>query len=269
MTKRISLSTTSVKPLKIERSFQLAKEIGYTGVEVMITPEKNSHDIEYIKYLMDKYEIPVTSIHAPTLLACKYVWGTSNESKLIKSIEMAEAVGAKNIIIHPPVKYNAYANRFIGTINRLQKSTKVLLSVENMFPWQIRGHKIDMYAPTWDAICQSVDNLVFDFSHASLSGLDGVEFVKQYGSKLKVIHLTDGTLRAKSKGDAIFDEHLIPGEGSMPIQAVYDELVKQGWKGKTVLEINTTKLKTLEEKRIPLQKSFDFYQGLFLPKTSD
>ena len=258
----LSLSSSSVNPLKVSASFVLAKRLGYDGVEVMVTPDKNSQTGSFIKALSDKHEIAVTSIHAPTLLACQFVWGTNPEYKLHKTVDLAKEVGATSIVVHPPFAKNPYAKRFLQVITDLEEDSGLNIAVENMFPWSARSKQFEIYGPSWEETTENVKSLTLDFSHAAAGGLDVIDVAKKHHAQIKVIHLCDGTVRSKLKGDPIIDEHLLPGQGQMPIKDVYAILKEVGWQGSTVLEVNTRSKKTILDKIEPLRTSLDFFRSL-------
>ncbi len=191
--RNISLSTSSVNPLNAEKAFEAAKQTGYAGVELMISPSKDTQNPEHIKNLIQKHSLPVTSIHAPTLLLCKFVWGTDPGNKLTKSVEFAEQVGATSVVVHPPFKSNPYSKKFLQHVKNLQENTAVHIAVENMFPWSVRGKSRNIYGPDWEETCETVEHLTFDFSHAALSGIDVMAFFEKYHQKTRIIHLADGT----------------------------------------------------------------------------
>lgn len=236
--------------------------LDYDNMEVMVTPHKNSQNADYLKGLIDQHQIPIRSIHAPTLLLCQFVYGTEPVHKLKKTAELALAVGAKDVIVHPPFKANPYSKKFLKVIQNMEDETGLNFAVENMFPWAARGRTVEIYGPSYIEAAEKVNSLTLDFSHAAASGLDTLDFVKKYHHKLKVIHLTDGTTRERSKADPVLDEHLIPGDGDMPIREVYEFLRSVNWKGSTVLEINTRPQKTLSMKRYPLSHSMNFFETL-------
>lgn len=262
MKMKMSLSTSSVNPLNAENAFKAAHLAGYSGVELMVSPSRDTQDADHIKSLIDKYELPVTSVHAPTLLLCKFVWGTDPEQKLIKSVEMAEKIGAGSVVVHPPFKRNSHSVDFLQSVKNLNDNSYVDVAVENMFPWIVKGYEVDMYGPSWEETCETADNLTFDFSHAALSGMDVMGFFRKYHQKVRIIHFTDGSARLKEKGDSIKDEHMLPGEGDMPLAEVYAFLKEKRWLGETVLEINTRKSKTLAEKMPALNHSIDYFNEI-------
>jgi sugar phosphate isomerase/epimerase len=259
---KISLSTSSVNPMNVHVAFEAAQLLGYDGIELMVSPNKITQDLDYMKKLVDTTGVPITSVHAPTLLLCKFVWGTSPEGKLVKSVDFANRVGATSVVVHPPFKSNHYSDHFIDVANKLNRDSGVDVAIENMFPWVIKGKEVQMYGPSWEETCERADNLTFDFSHAALSGMDVMEFFNKYHHKVRVIHFTDGSKRNKAKGDAIKDEHMLPGEGDMPLREVYSLLKEKNWTGDTVLEINTRKNRTVVDKLPALQKSIDYFHEI-------
>lgn len=265
MFRTLSLSTSSVNPLNAEAAFKAAATTGYKGIELMVSPNKSTQDAGHIQELIEKYSMPVTSVHAPTLLLCKFVWGTEPGNKLTRSVKFAEQLGATSVVVHPPFKNNPYSKKFLQHVKNLQEDTNVHIAVENMFPWGARGHNREIYGPSWEETCDIAEYLTFDFSHAALSGMNVLEFFKNYHEKTRIIHLADGSTRNQTKGDSIKDEHMLPGEGDMPIQEVYEFLNRNNWKGETVLELNTRKHRNLEGKMPMLQQSIDYYNNVANP----
>ena len=259
---KISLSTSSVNPLNVSAAFEAASVLGYDGIELMVSPSKHTQNLAYVKRIAETTGIPVTSVHAPTLLLCKFVWTTNPQTKLIRSVDFARNLGAKTVVVHPPFKSNVYADRFLEVANNLNHASGVEVAVENMFPWVIKGREVEMYGPKWETICEKADHLTFDFSHAALSGMDIMGFFEKYHHKVRVIHFTDGSKRNKVKGDAIKDEHMLPGEGEMPLREVYSLLKEKNWDGQTVLEINTHKTRSLPAKLPALHKSLNYFHEI-------
>ena len=90
---QVGMSASCVYPLACEDGFRFAQKAGYDGVEVMVTREPVTQSVDGIKKLMDTYEMPVLSIHAPVLLLTHFVWGRDPQIKLEKSAELAANVG--------------------------------------------------------------------------------------------------------------------------------------------------------------------------------
>lgn len=71
----VTLSTSSVYPGGVELTFSLARDLGYDGIEVMVLGDASSSDAVNLVDLINLYQLPVLSIHAPTLLLTQMVWG--------------------------------------------------------------------------------------------------------------------------------------------------------------------------------------------------
>ena len=127
-------------------------EVGYEAVEVMVGIDALSQQTVAIQQLIDHHEMPVCSIHAPCLLFTQAVWGTEPWGKLERSAEMAAAVGAEVVVVHPPFRWQKdYARDFVNGIAALEESTGIAFAVENMYPWRASAkRRLEMYLPGWD-----------------------------------------------------------------------------------------------------------------------
>ena len=154
--------------------------------------------------------MPICAVHAPCLLFTQRVWGTEPWGKLERSAEMAHAVGAEVVVVHPPFRWQKdYAASFVDGIAALEDSTGIAFAVENMYPWRASSRRgMEMYLPGWDPSEDDYANTTIDLSHAAIARSDVVEMADRLGDRLRHIHLTDGTGSAK-------DEHLVPGRGAM------------------------------------------------------
>jgi len=257
---KIGLGTSSVFPLKLEEAFSIAQEAGYDGLEIMVTNDKLTRDIDYLNSMVEKYSMPVISFHAPVLLLTHFVWGTDPEVKLRKSAELAAAMNSDTVVVHPPFSWQGdYSEDFLDIVDKITDETGVIIGVENMFPWRLRGREVKAYKPTWEEIAERTPKITLDFSHAALAGWNSLEVAKELADKLHHIHLCDGIGTSDpDKRDKIFDEHLLPGYGTQPVEETLKMLSAKNWEGHIVSEINTRKQKTHSEKVRVLKEAADF-----------
>ncbi len=210
------MSTTCVYPQPVENAFVMAKRAGFDGVEIMVTNDEVTQDADALRAMSEKHGLPILSIHAPVLLLTHFVWGRDPKVKLERSAELARAVGAPAVVVHPPFRWQAgYAESFLEIVRSIQTETGVEIAVENMFPWQVAGRSMKAYAPGWDPRDMDCDATTLDFSHASLSGQDALEMAKALGPRLRHVHLCDGS--GSQDDGRILDEHLLPGRGTQPV----------------------------------------------------
>ena len=116
----IALSTASVYPESTASAFELGRRLGYDAIEVMVGIDPVSQDTDALRRLVDHHEMPVCAVHSPCLLITQRVWGTEPWGKLEQSAEMARALGAGVVVVHPPFRWQRdYATGFVAGIARL------------------------------------------------------------------------------------------------------------------------------------------------------
>jgi len=219
----------------------------------MVTNDPSTQDADVLLALSRASGLPILSIHAPVLLATQLVWGIDPARKLEKSAELARAVGATTVVVHPPFRWQAaYSRRFERLVAELAERFGLEVAVENMFSWSVRGTNVRAYSPSPYPTELAVESMTLDFSHAALAGRDGLEFAHAMGPRLRHIHLCDGL------GGTIFDEHLIPGHGSQPVAEVLTLLRTSGWSGSVVAEVSTRSARTTDARLAILGETLAF-----------
>lgn len=232
----VVLSTSSTYPERAADCFEVAAELGYDGVEVMVTTDQTTQDVRSIRELAERYGVPVPAIHAPCLLVTQWVWGRDPWAKLRRAADTAEQLGAGVVVVHPPFRWQRdYARGFETGLADLQAQTEVKFAVENMFPVRMSGAEMVPYAPGHDPLPRDYRHVTLDVSHTSASGSDPLEMARRLAGRLAHVHLGDGSgIRGR-------DEHLVPGRGVQPCAELLELLVATGYAGSVVLEINTHK----------------------------
>ena len=249
----VTLSTSSMFPESTASGFEVAARLGFDGVEVMIGIDPVAADIEAVIKLRDYHGVPVTSIHAPTLVVTQHVWrGTGHWDKLRRSAEMALALDCDVVVVHPPFRWQGdYAEGFAHGISSVSAETGVRFCVENMYPWRTPAGEYKAYRPTWDPTDQPYEHLTLDLSHAATAQVRSLDFVEAWGDRLQHIHLTDGHGSFK-------DEHLPPGRGGQEAEEVLALALGSGFTGDLCLEINTRGASSRAERERVLAESLDW-----------
>jgi sugar phosphate isomerase/epimerase len=235
---RTGMSTSCVFPLSIEHAFRLAREADFDGLEVMITQDPTSQNADRLLELSARYELPILSVHAPVLLLSQLVWGLDPTDKLVRSAELARAVGASTVVVHPPFVWQVgYARSFERTVRQLSAAYGLEFAIENMFPLKFGPLGVPAFALGTDPVRLDCDAITLDFSHAALAGRDSLELATSMGSRLRHVHLGDGP-GSMAEGH-LFDEHRVPGHGSQPVAEVLEHLALTGWHGSIIAEVHT------------------------------
>jgi len=119
---------------------------------------------------------------------------------------------------------------------------------------------MEMYLPGWDPSEESYANATIDLSHAAIAQSDVVEMAVRMGSRLRHVHLTDGSGSAK-------DEHLVPGRGTMHASDFLAHVAAAGFSGDVVVEINTRKAANRDQREADLRESLEFARAHFVVPT--
>ena len=249
----IALSTASVFPDRTPDAFEAAARLGYDGVEVMVSADAVSQDVDVLRRLADYHGVPVLAVHAPCLLITQRVWGLEPWGKLIRAKDMAEKLGARVVVVHPPFRWQRdYARDFGPGLERMSEETDVVFAVENMYPLRGGGAEVAAYAPNWNPVLMDVPHVTLDLSHTAASGSDALAMAAELGSRLSHVHMADGT------GVTNRDEHLIPGRGAQPCAPLLEQLAADGYPGTVVLEVNTRRATSREARLADLTEALEF-----------
>lgn len=240
-------------PESTATAFEIASRLGFDGVEVMVSADAVSQDIEALRRLSDYHGVPILAIHAPCLLITQRVWGREPWGKLVRARELAETVGARVVVVHPPFRWQReYARDFTAGLERMQEETDIAFAVENMFPLRAGAREVVPYAPDWSPLDQGYPHVTLDLSHTAMSGSDALTMANALDGRLAHVHLADGV------GVPNRDEHLVPGRGTQPCAELLERLGRRGYGGLVVLEINTRRAESQAEREADLAEGLAF-----------
>lgn len=252
----VGLSTASVWPLRARSGFELARTLGFDGVEVMVWADPESQDVTTLKRHSAATGMPVLAVHAPCLLITQRVWSPDPVVRLRRSVEAAVELGAPTVVVHPPFRWQRrYAEAFAALVVELESSSGVRIAVENMFPVRTpRGREVSAFRPSVDPTDGGHAHYTLDLSHTATAGMDALALRSRMGERLTHVHMGDGTGVPK-------DEHLLPGRGTQPCAELLEglgpgEFGDHG--GQVVLEVNTRGARTEEQRAKMLSEALLF-----------
>lgn len=249
----IGLSTSSVYPGNASTAFELARRLGYDGVEVMVWTDPVTQDASLLVGLSEHYGLPILSVHAPTLLMTQRVWGSAPWEKVDRSLDLCWGIGADTVVVHPPFRWQReYADDFRDGVALREHDSGLRIAVENMYPWRARGRELQAYLPDWDPVSMDYDHVTLDLSHTATAGSDAMEMAEALGPRLAHVHLADGSGSPR-------DEHLVPGRGGQPCDQLLQRLAADGFAGHVIVEVSTRR-RTESERESDLAEALAFAQ---------
>ena len=105
----------------VEEGFRLAHEIGYDGMEVMVSYPKDSQDPDLLREYSQRYGLPILSLHAPTLFFLQGLWGRDAWVRTSSApIEIAEELKVPTIVAHPPFTWQGECSFRGGSYRRAE-----------------------------------------------------------------------------------------------------------------------------------------------------
>jgi sugar phosphate isomerase/epimerase len=229
---KILFSTAAFFSRPLAETFGLVADAGFRGVEVMVTKDPASQDARRMLELAEANGLQIGAIHSPCLLLTRRVWGTDPVGKLYRSVELAERVGARLVVVHPPYRWQMPYRRWLEErLPAFSEATGVGIAIENMFPVRLGTRSVTFHANQDLEELDRFDSLVLDTSHAAVANHDLMEVRRRFDGRLRHVHLSDNAGRG-------WDSHLPLGQGVLPIDGFLDDLATSGYDGNVTLEVD-------------------------------
>ena len=250
---KFALCNEVLQPLDFAQQCRLAADLGYDGLEVMVWTDAVSQDLGALRGLAKHYRVPVLSVHAPCLLVTQRVWSSDPWERLRRAAELAEALEAPTVVVHPPFTWQReYARGFAEGLHKLAgRYPSVAFAVENMYPVRMAGREFVPYLPGWDPTRTGYDAYTLDLSHCAAARNDALAMADAMGDRLAHVHLGDGTGEGR-------DEHLAPGRGNQPCAELLSSLAGRGFTGAVAVEVATRGAKSRAEREADLAEALAF-----------
>lgn len=249
---KVGMFTSGYQRSDIEDIFRDAKKFGYDYIELWGgRPHAYPFDLkrgqlDSLLELRDKYEIPIR-VYTPEHNSYPYNYMIGDEFQrkdaieyIKTAIEMGNALGAEYTVISAGHAGYKATRREIW--ERLYKSIRELVDyaedlehtilIEALTPYESNvittaNDLCDVIeyidSPCFGAICDIVPPYVQNESIMS--------YFKKLGKNLKHFHIIDS--------DGKSDAHLIPGDGSIPLKELMEEISDSGYDGGATIELVT------------------------------
>ncbi|MBI4494928.1 MAG: sugar phosphate isomerase/epimerase [Chloroflexi bacterium] len=221
----IALSSGSLYTYGLARFFELARAAEAEAVEVIIDYRWDTRQSEYLLRLQNEHSLPIVALHAPF----SPVRGMASDYPgcIRAAARLAERVGAQVVVVHPEwAGQRSLAPRLRRALDELQANTRVTLAVENM-PFK-RLVKHPRYPTCTVERLARFPAVTLDTAHCGTAGIDPLAAYHALADRVRHVHLSDF-------GDG--REHLLPGDGILPLDAVLHALAADGYPGIVTLEL--------------------------------
>ncbi len=257
---RFALSTGSLYTYGLDRVFALAAEVGFDGLEVLVDPRFDTRQPVYLRRLMERYGLPILSVHAPFRPQRLPAWPRTQPESIAATAELARAVGAGIVVAHLPYwKDRAYVRWLRDDLRAWQQAhPNPVIAVENMPLKWIRWWPfapLDLWRMNRLEEWGAFPHLMLDTTHLATKGLDPLAVYQRVGERVAHVHLSN----ARREGRRV-REHRRLEDGFLQLDALIGRLAQDGYDGIATVELHPDALEAEDEEkaRFHLRQQVDF-----------
>ncbi len=259
----IALSTGSLYSYGLARVLNLAAEAGFDAVEIMVDERWDTRQPAYLRRLSRESGLPIAAVHNPFLPNVPG-WPSDPLGRLRLSAALAREVGAPLVVTHLPLRIRGARVELIGfkakrltvpiplpgesgyrrfLLNgpaRFEAEEAVVVAVENMPVKRLLGRELDIYALNRTEFLATLPHLTLDTTHLGTRGLDPLAVYEELKERVAHVHLSDFKET----------EHLLPGDGHLPLGELLERLARDGYGGAVTVELGPEALHAEDETRV-------------------
>lgn len=244
---KISFFTNSLHRWPIEKSFEVASKFGYDGIEIWggrphaYAPDMRPEDIQKIKDLSAKYNLPIVSFEPEMacLLWRDQRWIDESMEYFRQCIDFCKAIGCPYMVMAALQCSYEYSTdedwaQFIKYMKELTAYSEsvdgVTMILETVTPWE--GNILIRSDDTVRALKEINSPKVkamLDLAAPLTVGEPSSNYFEKLGKDLVHVHLVD------CKKDV--EDHLILGDGELPVEEVLSMLDSYGYDGYCSVEL--------------------------------
>lgn len=215
---RLLASTGPMFARSLDWALAVLAEAGYDGAELMITQDPVTQDPAEVAAASEREGLPIGAVHGPFLLLTRRVYGTDPVVKARRSLELAGAVGADLMIVHPPYRWQRAFHRWLtqeADDEAARLGTRV--GVENLYPVAVGRRPIRFHRYTTAEHLAPFHHVVLDTSHLGVAGEDVLGTYLALREQVAHLHVSDH--RGGTR-----DSHAPLGHGRLPLGALLRQL---------------------------------------------
>lgn len=244
---KISFFTNSLHRWPIEKSFEVASKFGYDGIEIWggrphaYAPDMRPENIQKIKDLSAKYNLPIVSFEPEMacLLWRDQRWIDESMEYFRQCIDFCKAIGCPYMVMAALQCSYEYSTdedwaQFIKYMKELAAYSEsvdgVTMILETVTPWE--GNILIRSDDTVRALKEINSPKVkamLDLAAPLTVGEPSSNYFEKLGKDLVHVHLVD------CKKDV--EDHLILGDGELPVEEVLSMLDSYGYDGYCSVEL--------------------------------
>lgn len=236
---KIIFSTGSLYQYSLPEIFQIAKNAGFDGIELLIARNNCDFEADYFQELSNTYELPILSLHSP-FMTCDG-WGGFWE-RIMRSLGIAIELSIPLVNFHPPNGYilrhhlSGELSQYIEIYKEMIGKSDIILTIENLptirtFRRLLINRLLQKTVNNMYQIAEFAKNnrihVTFDTTHIGTTGVNLLDAYNVFKESIENIHLSDYDGRW---------QHLLPGTGYLPLGDFLTKIKEDKYNGIITLE---------------------------------
>ncbi|MFU8839717.1 MAG: sugar phosphate isomerase/epimerase family protein [Nitriliruptoraceae bacterium] len=210
---RLLASTGPLFARPLDWALAVLAEAGYDGAELMVTQDPATQDPAQVAAASSSEGLAIDVVHGPFLLLTRRVYGTDPVTKARRSLELAGAVGAGLMIVHPPYRWQRRFHRWlVASSDDEAARLGSRVGVENLYPVAVGGRPVRFHRYTTAEHLAPFHHVVLDTSHLGVAGEDLVTTYLALREQVAHLHVSDHRGGPR-------DSHAPLGHGRLPLGA--------------------------------------------------
>jgi sugar phosphate isomerase/epimerase len=275
----IALSTGSLHNYGTARVFELAAQVGYDGIEVLVDGRWDTRHAAYLRRLSADWGLPIVAVHSPFVIEVPG-WPADQLGRLRRTVALAQEVGTSTVVTHLPFRlyalfghWHAYRPRpFFLPVPlprrepyyhflrngpaELEAETGVTVAVENMPLRRFLSLPLNTYWFNSPAELARFPHLTLDTTHLGTWGLDPLAVYGRLRERVAHVHLSN----YGSADGGRPQEHRSPPDGHLPLAGLVRRLARDGYGGAITVEASPAALDAGDEQKClaALRRALEF-----------
>jgi sugar phosphate isomerase/epimerase len=247
----IALSTGSLHTYGLSRVFQLAAEVGFDGIEVMIDAPNDNRNAAYLEQLSNQHDLPIVALHSPFVYRIPD-WPADQLGRLERTVALAQELGVTVVVTHLPYRVYGIVCQWHGAkprwvllpvflprrgpyyhllrheerLAQMEADSGVKIAVENMPARRLLGIPLSLYWFNRVSELSRFPHLTLDTTHIGTWGADPLKVYSTLAHRVAHVHLSNYDGR----------EHRPPPDGQLALDALLHRLAADGFQGAVSIE---------------------------------
>ena len=245
------LATDCLERYGLNRVFQIAREAGFDGIELIISAIVDTQDLAYVKKLSKSFELPVVAVSTPKKAVTK--------KKIRLALDMAKALDSRVVVIYPPGILDFEFGRWLKkSVPLLRSKYRIMIALDNAPAESLFGI-LPQYSLNSFAAQKQFRYACFDTSNVYSHRQDLLAAAEEL--KRNIVHVHLSNVKEGKK-------HFFPDDGILPLESFLKKLRLNSYEGAISLRVAPKYFPLGENEKVIdlLKKSKKFYEKYFLKK---